>query len=522
MSAKLQNIQPSVSVNGDSQHNGKSEGSREDPSASSRTQQARPNPLPSDHLEHVFGWGMSTSGAGYVFRPSTVEGILAVFQRARETGRSVGFRGAGRSYGDASLNSENIVLDLTRMNRILQWNPETGLITVEPGVTIADLWQYILPDGWWPPVVPGTMFPTIAGCAAMNIHGKNNFVAGCFGDYILEFDLLTPTGETIRCSRDENSELFRAAIGGFGMLGCFTRFTLQMKQVWSGNLDVKAVNIPDLAAMIRVFEECLDRSDYLVGWIDGFASGSALGRGVVHQANYLEPGVDPNPAQTLRTENQQLPDTILGLLPKSILYKFMRPFLNNLGLRIMNTAKFRSSQLLDRDATYRQSHAAFAFLLDYVPNWKKSYGKGGLIQYQSFIPKEEAERVFREQILLCQKSGLPPYLAVFKRHIPNEFLMTHSLDGYSLALDFKVTSKKREKLWELAHQMNRLVLDAGGRFYFAKDSTLTPEDAQEFLGDATLRTFAQLKHRLDPEGMLETDLSRRVFGKTGSRLFGGH
>ena len=480
---------------------------------------SRITPLPLDHLERVWGWGLSTSSAGYVFRPSTVDGIREVLRIAKASGRSVGFRGAGRSYGDASLNTENIVLDTSRMNRILEWDPETGIIDLEPGASIADLWQYILPDGWWPPVVPGTMFPTIAGCASMNIHGKNNFCVGSLGEHILEFDLMTASGSILHCSRTENPRVFHAAIGGFGMLGCFVRVRLQMKRVWSGMLNVEAVNVPDMAGMFRVMEERQDRADYLVGWIDAFAGGNALGRGVIHQADYLKKGVDPNPAQSLKIENQQLPDTILGLFPKSILHKFMRPFFNPLGLRLVNAAKFYSSKVLDRGKTFRQSHAAFAFLLDYVPNWKKVYGGGGLIQYQSFVPKEHAERVFREQLLLCKKSGMPSSLAVFKRHRPDEFLMTHNLDGYSLALDFKVTARNRERLWAMARKMNRLVLDAGGRFYFAKDSTLTAEDAGEFLGRKALSEFAALKQELDPEGLLETDLARRLFGEGTGRLF---
>ena len=151
--------------------------------------------LPFQNLELVHGWGLSTDAVGYVFRPSTVEGIREVFGLAERTGRTVAFRGAGRSYGDAALNAENVVLDLTRFCRILQWNPHTGVITMQSGVTIQQLWQYALPDGWWPPIVPGTMFPTIGGCASMNIHGKNNFAVGPIGDHILEFEILLPTGQ---------------------------------------------------------------------------------------------------------------------------------------------------------------------------------------------------------------------------------------------------------------------------------------------------------------------------------------
>src|SRR5436309_9804335 len=172
---------------------------------------------------------MTARALSYVYRPSAPEGVRDVFETAREHGRSVALRGAGRSYGDASLNAENVVLDLTRMNRILDWNPATGIISVEPGVTIRQLWQYTLEDGWWPPVVPGTMFPTLGGVAAMNVHGKNNYRVGPIGDHILQLELLLPTGELLVCNREQNRDLFFAAIGGFGMLGCFTRLTLQMK-----------------------------------------------------------------------------------------------------------------------------------------------------------------------------------------------------------------------------------------------------------------------------------------------------
>jgi FAD/FMN-containing dehydrogenase len=471
-----------------------------------------PPVLPTQNLERIEGFGQNASAVGYVYRPSTVEGVREVFETARATGRTVAFRGAGRSYGDASLNSENIVLDITRLNRILEWNPETGIITVESGVTIQQLWQYILPDGWWPAVVPGTMFPTIGGCAAMNIHGKNNFKAGPIGEHILSFEMMTPKGELLRCSREENGDLFHAAIGGFGMLGCFTTLTLATKKVHSGLLRVEAINARSLAHMIEIFEQRLPESDYLVGWIDAFARGAKLGRGQIHQANYLEPGEDSRPAQTLRLENQMLPENILGVVPKSILWRFMRPFTNRFGMRIVNTGKYLASRLLDRGAhVFYQSHAAFAFLLDYVPNWRKSYGPGGLIQYQSFIPEQTALAAFTEQLELCQRAGLPPFLAVFKRHRRDDFLMRHSVDGYSLALDIRLTKRNRERVWELASRLDEVVLKSGGRFYFAKDSTLKPPSVAQYLGQEAVEEFARLKRRCDPEGILETNLYRRLF-----------
>jgi FAD/FMN-containing dehydrogenase len=89
--------------------------------------------------------------------------------------------------------------------------------------------------------------------------------------------------------------------------------------------------------------------------------------------------------------------------------------------------------------------------------------------------------------------------------------MTHAVDGYSLALDFKVTARNRRRLWEHAAELTRVVLDAGGRFYFAKDSTLTAPQLERYLAEERVRRFLALKRTLDPEGLLQTDLYRRLF-----------
>jgi FAD/FMN-containing dehydrogenase len=195
-------------------------------------------------------------------------------------------------------------------------------------------------------------------------------------------------------------------------------------------------------------------------------------------------------------------------MPKSMLHYFMSPFVNNPGWRMVNIAKNLTAQ---RRHTFRQSHAEFHFLLDYVPNWERSFGRGGLIQYQSFLPKETAEGAWSEMLTLSQKLRLPSYLGVTKRHRPDKFLLTHALDGFSLAMDFKVTEKNRKRLGEMLQEFDRIVLAAGGRFYFAKNSETSRESARTFFGEETIAKFKKLKNRCDPKGLLESDLYRRIF-----------
>ncbi len=458
-----------------------------------------------DTFTTLENFGHSMSAPAYLFRPERMEEIPEIFQQARRSGLTVTLRGAGRSYNDAALNGGGIVLDMTALNRILAWDPATGIVRCEPGVTLQQLWQCVLPDGWWPPVVSGTMFTTLGGCLGANIHGKNNFRMGPIGEHVLEFTALLPTGAELTCSPKKNADLFHSMIGGLGLLGVFTSMTLQMKKVHSGLLEVHALPSHTLAEHLRQLEDGAPHYDYIVGWTDT----TSIGHGQIHAANYLHEGEDPKAPANMQLSNQHLPDRLFGVMPKSLLHYFMTPFFNNPGYWLINTGKYITSL---RPHVFRQSHAAFHFLLDYIPLWELSVGRGGLIQHQSFLPKETALKAWTEMLTLAQRRGLPPYLGVTKRHRPDAFLLTHAVDGFSLALDFKVTEGNRRGLSELLQEFDRIVLANGGRFYFAKNSETTAETARAFYGEETVERFRKLKERCDPRGLLESDLYRRIFG----------
>lgn len=476
---------------------------------------ARPSLRDTAPLRVLDGFGRAVRAVCRYVAPRSVEELAVTVQRARAEGLTVAFRGSGRSYGDAALNAHGVVIDTTHLDRVHRWEPDTGIFEADPGVTIEGLWRRTIEDGYWPAVVPGTMHPTLAGCVSMNVHGKNNFRAGPFGDHILDLDLLTAAGDILRCSRDEHPEVFHAVIGGLGLLGAITRVRMKLKRIESGRLRVEALAANNLDEMFDRFEANLPRADYAVGWIDCFARHAGLGRGVIHIANYLTAADDPEAAVSLHVERQGLPPRILGV-PRSVLWRFMRLFTNDPGVALVNAAKFFTSRLQDRH-TYVQSHVAFAFLLDYVPDWRLAYGLGGFIQYQIFVPHAEARACMRDVLELCQREGRCSYLGVLKRHRPDAFLLSHALDGWSLALDFPVPPGQREQVWALTERLTERVLAAGGRFYFAKDAVLRASDVEQAYGRERLDRFLAVKQQLDPHNVLSSDLWARALPGAGQR-----
>jgi decaprenylphospho-beta-D-ribofuranose 2-oxidase len=462
--------------------------------------------LPSQLPRRVFdGFGYSTRSVSGFVAPTSVGDIQASFRFAAENDLTVALRGAGRSYGDAAMNGGGIVLDTRAMKRVLAWNPDTGVADLEPGFTIEDMWRTFLVEGWWPAVVPGTMFPTIGGIAAMNVHGKNCFKVGPWGDHILEADLVAPDGDVYRVSRDENPDLFHAAIGGFGMLGAFSRLRVQLKRVHSGGVRVKGHYCGTLREQFEWFEEYSQKSDYCVSWVDCIVGGAALGRGQPHSAVYLREGEDPHP--DFDPAHQDLPGHIMGV-PRALVGAILARFNTNLGMRLVNTAKNLASRFGPK-ADAIQGHVAFNFLLDYVPTFRDAYRPHGFVQYQPFVPREHALEVFTNILRLTQARGVPSFLGVMKRHRADKFLLSHGLDGYSLALDFPVTPANRAVLWKTLHEISDMVCEAGGRFYAAKDAVIRPDHFQRAWGQQRIARFDTLRGVMDPGRRLRTDLAAR-------------
>ncbi|MEC8252982.1 MAG: FAD-binding oxidoreductase [Planctomycetota bacterium] len=462
--------------------------------------------------EAVTGFGMSVGGPANVFRPETVEQVADAFADVSRRGASLALRGAGCSYGDASTNNDGHVLDLTSMNKILSFDPATGVAMCEPGVTIRDLWKRSIGYGYWPRVVSGTMQVTMGGAAAMNIHGKNNYRLGAFGEGVRSFELMTPKGELVRCSRDANPELFHAAIGGFGMLGCFTKLEIETKRVHSGRLRVWGIVARDLDHNFEILEDLHERADYLVSWVDLHAKGARLGRGLMHRADQMAPGEDPDGLRFYDPSLQDVPTTLFGVVPKGWLWPGMWLAVKARQVGLVNALKFAAGAREQRNSPYLQTHGAFHFLLDYVPRWQWMTKPGGLIQFQPFVPKAEAPRVMRRLIEVCQQRGHVPYLGVLKKHKPDPFLMTHAVDGYSMAMDICVSksASKRDSLWRMCRELADVVLDAGGRFYYAKDAVLMESSFPRVHGDAAVEEFRALKQQWDPGRVFQTDLSRRL------------
>jgi|SRR5215469_17114835 len=457
--------------------------------------------------EKLAGWGLRDTASCRTVAPEHAPEIAGILARVAADGGTISLRGSGYSYGDASLNHKGVVLKLSRLNRILAWDPATGLITAEAGVTIADLWKYIISSGWWPAVVPGASAVTLGGAVSANVHGKNNWRIGSFGDYVLSFDVMLASGEVLTCSRTQHSDLFYAVIGGLGLLGVVTSVTVQSRRIYSGRLAEVQRAYSSLDSMLEALEESTYWATDIVGWIDTSVGGAQIGRGLLKAGRDLLPDEDPKPQESLCADAQyrrvRLPETLTFLVPH-----LAKPLLTSPGVLVANRLQWMRGQ---RSSGMRsETYVGANFPLDVVPNWRDTYRPGGLIQHQSMVPAEAAAGAFKALLARSRTAGIAPSLAVLKKHRESDFLLSYLVDGYSLALDYPVRRGQERALLRLMYELNDILADHSGRCYFVKDSTVTAEQVRRMYPAEALAGFHALKQRYDPTQLFSSNLYRRA------------
>jgi decaprenylphospho-beta-D-ribofuranose 2-oxidase len=392
--------------------------------------------------------------------------------------------GMGRSYGDSALNEQ--VIFTRRFNKILSFDPQTGTVVCESGVSLAELIDAFLPRGWFLGVVPGTKFISVGGAIASDVHGKNHHQVGCFSEHVLAFDLMLPHGEVVRCSRQENSPLFHATCGGMGLTGVILRAELGLKPIQSSYIRETLIAGPNLEEVIDLFEENRSAA-YSVAWIDCLAKNEHQGRSIVMLGEPAEAGPLRLPPFKTWTVPLGLPGFCLNQYTVSLFNQFYYQLKSN----------FVAGRLVSLDE--------FFFPLDKIAHWNKLYGRRGFTQYQLVLPKDAGQAGLRVILAKIAAAGLGSFLAVLKLFgAENANYLSFPLEGYTLALDFKI----QNRLFPFLNELDRIVLDHGGRLYLTKDVRMSREVFQK--GYPRWEQFAQIREKYHLNEKFNSLQSRRL------------
>ncbi len=441
------------------------------------------------------GWGRISPSTAELAEPASI-GNAAQLLRDGAASRGVIARGLGRSYNNAAQSAGGTVISTARLNRIIDLDATTGLVSCEAGVSLEQLMVAGLPSGWFVPVSPGTRQVTIGGAIAADVHGKNHHVAGSFASHVTSFEILLPDGELRTVSRQSDPLLFWATAGGMGLTGVIARATVQLKRVATSRVRVDTVRTADIDETMAVLAEHDRRFGYTVAWSDSMARGAGLGRSVITSGDFADP--DDLPAAGKTDPFAFRPGARAGV-PAG----FPPGLINRYTVRLANEAWYRKAPR-SRSGEL-QTIGTFFHPLDGIRNWNRVYGPGGFRQYQYVVPFGQ-EAAVRRSFELVSEAQAPSFVTVLKRFGEGDpGPLSFPMPGWTLALDFPARTPGLARLLGL---LDRLVVEAGGRVYLAKDSRVPPEVLAEMY--PLLPEFRKVRAEVDPAEILVSDLSRRL------------
>lgn len=435
------------------------------------------------------GWGRVPSQPCVLHRPGSAPDLAQLLRAG-----PVIARGAGRAYGDSALQPEGVI-STGGLGRAITLDSQTGMLEAEAGARFADVLAVSVPQGWFPPVTPGTKFVTMGGAVAADVHGKNHHAAGSFGDHLQWFDLMGAEGETRRCTPKDTPALFEATVGGMGLTGVVQRIGVQMIPVESAWIRQETVLAPSLDAAFEAFEASAGWT-YSVAWIDALAGGARLGRTVLMRGEHARRDEIPAAA---RAAPLALPPRRTSRvpvdLPGFVLNKYSAKAFNSLYWAA--NARKTGQQIVDYDR--------FFYPLDALLDWNRVYGRRGFMQYQCVLPLAASAAGLRALLEKIRASGEGAFLAVLKLMGPGRGTgLSFPMEGYTLALDFPVT----RRLPALLQGLDAIVRDHGGRLYLAKDARMSAETFRQ--GYDGLDAFEQIRRGTGAAGVFRSTQSERL------------
>jgi FAD/FMN-containing dehydrogenase len=393
-------------------------------------------------------------------------------------------RGLGRSYGDSSLAP--LVLETRELQYFQEFDPLTGVLACDAGVSLYEILNVFVPKGWFLPVTPGTRFVTVGGAIASDVHGKNHHIDGTFCEHVLSFDIALGNGEIVTASLMQNPDLFHATCGGMGLTGVIISAQIRLRPITSSEILETTIKAPNLDAVLDGFEAYAD-STYSVAWIDCLAKGTDLGRSLLMIGEHATDG-----ALTVASKK---PITIPVDAPTQLL--------NPLSIKAFNALYY--GKVYQPEKSRRIAFETYFYPLDQMLEWNRLYGKPGFLQYQFVIPKDQGRDGMRRILKEIVDSGQGSFLAVIKIFgKQNKNYLSFPIEGYTLALDFKFTSN----ILELLSRLDKLVLEYGGRVYLTKDARMSEQTFK--LGYPHWQDFEVIREKYHAIGKFASMQSKRL------------
>jgi len=430
------------------------------------------------------GFGSINKEYALDLKPIDVDEIKNIIKNSKS--KSIIPRGSGRSYGDSAQLKNKKIIDLSNFKKI-KINHKSKTITAEAGITFDEIIKYIIPKGYFLPVTPGTRKLTLGGAIASDVHGKNHFCKGSFGNYVKAIKLIDGYGDLQilknNKSNEEIKEKFWATVGGMGLTGVIIEATISLIKIENSYMKIKTLSFKSFNEILISMKKEIYKSEYNVAWID---STSSKGRGVLFSANHLKNN------DLVKINKKQYDHKIYKKIRQiNLPMKIFKILDINFLLFLLNKIYFLKNKFVKR-ISYKNLFDYF-YPLDGIENWNKFYGNNGFYQYQFLLPNSSEDKILKILKFVKQKKFVSYVTVLKKLGNSKSGYLSFPEEGWTLSFDFPNNGKKTQKF---LYSLDNLVSSYGGKIYLTKDVRMGPKFFKKSYKE--YENWIRIKKEMDP------------------------
>lgn len=413
-----------------------------------------------------------------VEKPVSEAEVCAIVRRAASNKQRVKVVGSGHSFTGIAVPDE-VMIDLSKMNRIVHVDRELGLVTVQAGIVLSDLNAHLESHGLSMPNLGDVTYQTLAGAVSTSTHGTGLRRTGLAAQ-IASFHIVAGSGEVLVCDKDENQEILHCGRVSLGALGVITEFTLHV---------VPAFNL-------RAIEQPMRIDDVL----DNFSQ-------LVEDNDFFEFYWVPHTKWALTKANNVSSDPADP--PARFRTWFNKMFLENYAFGMLCRLGRLFPQLIPKLATILPSTGR----VEYVNISHRIFSSKRLVKFYEMeysIALDALVPALREVMAMVDERGFRISFPVEVRCTGSDNIpfstSTHRRSAYIAVHMFKGSAYA-----EYFAAVEVILRKYEGRPHWGKIHNLDARDISSLYPE--YQRFIEVRNQLDPEGVFTNDYLRRVLGR---------
>ena len=182
--------------------------------------------------------------------PCSYKELQSIVQYAHKNNLKIAISGIRHSQGGHAFFPHAIIISLEKLNRVIKFDPNKKLITVQAGITWSAIQEFLHKHSCAVKIMQFANLFTIGGSLSVNCNGIDPH-CGPLIESIESIKILMANGSLMTASRLENPELFYLAIGGYGLFGIIVEATIQVVSDDLYHQYTSTTSLPDYVAKIK-------------------------------------------------------------------------------------------------------------------------------------------------------------------------------------------------------------------------------------------------------------------------------